>query len=464
MLLRLLLLPAALAYELATSEFNLELIDSQFQQLQAIHKTPCVQTAISSFILECKEKGADFVHSEVRILLAVKLSICEFEETGVEYPELCRNPPDDSYTMCIQAFRENSQLWTTYSGNYRKLRSICFEESFPFMKNHVIDLFHNITRIYSDLFREGEKAKNKTRSFHTEAERKMILLLQLLTLGVEQNEKQNANLKETFNAFETSMTTGYTHIKSEIDHIVGGMYEDISQFKHQMHSMNHIIMEMASRYSVVDSQIAEHEVQLLNNFEKVSERITHDLARINDITGESANKALVLGESLSDSVSAEDRLRNNLFNVSNQIDAWVTNLDLAVNLLYVELAQRFTSKADSFATTFELQLQQIINGTNDFKHQIQIHLNNVTDTLIEVESHISKLGLSLLMPSLFGSIRSIKIQLFSLFKLIAIMALTFIAILKFDKAVPICLSFIFAMIPGVFAAIILRAAVEAFWR
>lgn len=146
--------------------FDLELIEAEFKELSS-HKTTCAYNALKDFSELCRENGAENMNAELRLLLAVKLSLCEFIEAGLEFPATCDTilggtiNSVSSYRQCqecIAAFRAVPQLWTTYSGNYRKLRLLCFEEQAPFMKDSILDLFLNITKLYSRFYDSAQDA------------------------------------------------------------------------------------------------------------------------------------------------------------------------------------------------------------------------------------------------------------------------------------------------------------------
>ncbi|OBA19040.1 Tht1-domain-containing protein, partial [Metschnikowia bicuspidata var. bicuspidata NRRL YB-4993] len=121
-------------------------IGSQFKDLYQSQQLLCSQNALYEFINECQLRGADSVSPKLRIQLAVKLSICEFKEANVEYPKSCQNVEcDEDFEICVQEFLESPQLWTTYSGHYRRLRSVCYEEAVPFIRHNILDLFFNVT-------------------------------------------------------------------------------------------------------------------------------------------------------------------------------------------------------------------------------------------------------------------------------------------------------------------------------
>lgn len=115
-------------------------------------KSHCVTEALKSFLPICLEQGIEFVDSALRVEAAVKLSICEFKASGLEHiPNSCDSWDIDSMMECMIRLESSAQWWTTYSGNYQRLSSICFENSLPYEKQQILDLFLNVTRMYNDI-------------------------------------------------------------------------------------------------------------------------------------------------------------------------------------------------------------------------------------------------------------------------------------------------------------------------
>lgn len=141
-------------------------VEAGFQQLTA-YRNSCTFVALRDFVASCKDSGGDYMDASLRLELAVKLSICEFTEAGVDYPKECSqtvsslNSSNINFLDCVASLRQVPQFWTTYSGNYRKLRSVCYEELAPYMKESIIELYWNITRLYSQFFESASSSASK---------------------------------------------------------------------------------------------------------------------------------------------------------------------------------------------------------------------------------------------------------------------------------------------------------------
>lgn len=141
--------------------FDLSPIEAGFQQLSQ-HRTKCTYQATQEFVELCRQLGADNIDANLRLRLAVNLSICEFSDAGLDYPEECKDLGSkherELFLACVALLSLVEQFWTTYSGNYRKLRLLCYEELAPFLKDSLLDLYLNITKLYAEFFESAGRS------------------------------------------------------------------------------------------------------------------------------------------------------------------------------------------------------------------------------------------------------------------------------------------------------------------
>lgn len=118
-------------------------------------ESTCVKNALQVFLPRCLKLGIESIDSALRVETAARLSICEFEESGLEaIPATCQSEDINSLMECMIQLESSNQWWTTYSGNYQRLPTICFENALPYEKEQILQLFLNVTGIYED-FSEG---------------------------------------------------------------------------------------------------------------------------------------------------------------------------------------------------------------------------------------------------------------------------------------------------------------------
>lgn len=129
---------------------NIEELNTIIANHFPFYKSSCVGDALKDFLPRCLKYGVEAVEPKVRVESAIKLSFCEFEESGLGHvPSSCEELTSDGTKRCIDEMRSTPQWWTTYSGNYQRLPTLCYENSLPFEKEQYLELFLNITRMYS---------------------------------------------------------------------------------------------------------------------------------------------------------------------------------------------------------------------------------------------------------------------------------------------------------------------------
>lgn len=132
----------------STNKYDKDSIEEIFPFL----KSSCVKNALAKYMPICMIQGIDAIDSELRVETAIKLSICEFEESGLHIiPKECHEGKSTSKLECMVKLESYPQWWTTYSGNFQRLSGICFENSLPYEKEQILNLFLNVTEIYGEI-------------------------------------------------------------------------------------------------------------------------------------------------------------------------------------------------------------------------------------------------------------------------------------------------------------------------
>ena len=137
------------------------------------YDTSCIKKALTPILPKCLKVNIDTLDPELRAVTAAKLSICEFEVAKISYPNECYprryffSSDEDSidYEDCILALEKSPQWWTSYSGNYRAIGDICFQESLPYEKDEILNLFLNVTEIYEKILEDLNENIEMSTSF-----------------------------------------------------------------------------------------------------------------------------------------------------------------------------------------------------------------------------------------------------------------------------------------------------------
>lgn len=274
-------------------------VEDSMDSLVNYHSSPCTFNALSEYIGQCSKTSFDLVDSHLRLQLAVRLSVCEFEEAGVDYPSQCKYLDSSAdFLDCVKQFRGSSQLWTTYSGNYRKLRSLCYEESFPQAKYHMIQLFANITKVYYSFY-DSMKASYETMSARLdELDSKFQKLIKIV-------DQANVDKKSQFDYFykeskeqADSMKSRYNDLESVFSSQVRSMLKETALLHINLNSVRQHTDNMASDFQYVANQISEAGSQLSSAQELQNKALLKDLQNLAYFVSDSNQFAGILVENL----------------------------------------------------------------------------------------------------------------------------------------------------------------------
>lgn len=155
----------------------------------------CFNYALGDILQMCRDVGVESLDLEKRKLLSVKLTLCEMTSLGLPFPSVCGNIVDTD--DCIQSLEKVPQYWTLFSGNYREIRKICFEESLPFEKSQILKLYTNITKVFVKLHNDLVTSGSTTNDQQDKLEKKFEdLLNQVLILKNEIVDVQSSTVKD----------------------------------------------------------------------------------------------------------------------------------------------------------------------------------------------------------------------------------------------------------------------------
>lgn len=228
----------------------------------------CVQAAIKEIADKCTISGVELVDPALRKRLAVKLSLCELENTYTDIPEACKGMvTDKDFDTCVLEFQKKQQLWTTFSGNYRETFQICYYESLPFAKDQILGLYHNITRVYHRIYanlRKAEKVSNEARnSMETKLAEMMDNMNDMLNRQYEQQEE---------------MRTEYESYKSEVGH---ALEDSLDKVKDTFHSSNEVLDLITQRIGEIGVQLEDgRSRERIQELQERMERVYEDFDQI----------------------------------------------------------------------------------------------------------------------------------------------------------------------------------------
>ncbi|SCW03895.1 LAFE_0H01398g1_1 [Lachancea fermentati] len=192
-----------------------KIIESSFPYF----KNACVADALQPFLPTCLKHGIETIDPSLRVATAVKLSICEFEASGLkEIPKSCIDLHESRIIDCIRDLEVSPQWWTTYSGNFQHLPTLCFENSLPYEKNQILELFLKITEIYGKFRIEIEaKLQETSQMFDQYFEIKMNKLKRNVETYLQDFYEMTKTYEETLKSFNQTQVTTFKDLSSNSD-------------------------------------------------------------------------------------------------------------------------------------------------------------------------------------------------------------------------------------------------------
>lgn len=171
-------------------------------------RSKCVKEALKDIIPECMRLGVDSIEPGLQKKAAIQLSICEFENSKVVYPNSCYNMiSENDFDSCIFDIERAPQYWTTFSGYYREITKICYEESLPFEKEQIILLYSNITKLYSKMFQDLNDSYRDSSHIQQTMKKEFKELQHTIKVILDQNEKMSEEMKEKYEEFSEQYST-----------------------------------------------------------------------------------------------------------------------------------------------------------------------------------------------------------------------------------------------------------------
>lgn len=213
-------------------------------------RNDCAKKALEPIINQCAE-GIETISPFQQKLIAIQLSICEFENAEISYPSECRSQNLDT---CILLLEKSPQYWTTFSGYYREIRNICHQVSLPFAKDQILQVYENITEFYRTLMKEMANSNKYTENVQNELKAKFDKLIGVIDLILADREKNREDLKSSFNMFKNNFEKSLSNALVVMKH----SYEDANSNMKELEShLNYFINDMLQVYILINEKTME---------------------------------------------------------------------------------------------------------------------------------------------------------------------------------------------------------------
>ncbi|CUS22283.1 LAQU0S05e01882g1_1 [Lachancea quebecensis] len=384
------------------------------------YKSSCAMDALRDFLPRCIKHGIDTIDPKRRVNTAIKLSFCEFQESGLEeLPEHCQKSTQDEMKKCLDEMRSSPQWWTTYSGNYQRLPTLCYENSLPFEKEQLLEVFLNVTRMYADFNKILDlKLQRRFEEYEATAEKNLFKVKRVFENYFNDFDDSYSARKATFfQDFEhhqedtlLAFDKNIKVVQTEVAGFESDMWQDLKALKQYIHELNDDLRSSGSR-DRIESIKAESLVQLQNlrdiiktssedsvSFIKSKEetlnhfysKTTNQLSKVDEAVSNTYMDALLAIQDLRGLVqdSITPLVKEDIENPLRQLSQ-----DLAQNLEAIDdnLCEKAELWANSFDDTFE-RVHADLNFTAWEVRHINKDLGNFTAAF---EGHLKALNISI---------------------------------------------------------------------
>lgn len=345
---------------------NVKTISNEFEKLLEDNgKSMCAKKALNEVVPLCQKNGLHSISSLLRKKTALKLSICEFESTGINYPKTCMEiHKNEECDRCILELEKSPQSWTTFSGYYRELNKICYEQMIPYEKDQIIQLYYNITLIYKTFIDDLRKTNDFSEKIQETVSDKFndffIVIDKILDEKIfkfkksesmfgkainDYNKNVESVLKDTLviikdlcNDFDMNRQEIYTHL---------GYFS--SEIKNLADSFSDV--EFLNKFKNFKTILLDHYNSMHESSDIVSEKLmklTNDL-QLFSLVSENQTKRIAMSLSATETLSVS--LNKNL----------LLNNDLVTNQVHL-----FKLQLENFSTFFESEFDTLIKKNNLF--------------------------------------------------------------------------------------------------
>ncbi|GAV54307.1 hypothetical protein ZYGR_0AL00390 [Zygosaccharomyces rouxii] len=365
--------------------------DEALQRNFPFLKSSCVRDALRTFLPICLKQGIESIESSFKVETAVKLSICEFQVAGLGHiPDSCKNTQTDSMMDCMIQLESSTQWWTTYSGNYQRLSSICFENSLPYEKEQILSLFLNITNIHSEI------NDNLTKHFFnlmSDVESSSDEHLQAIAQLFQEYLKQ---IDETFKGKQNEFKDYQDDMQSLIVQNSQFMKKQNVGFMQSMDSLQHMIdgIIMDLKNNEISQQIVETQNENLDSLRQMKSLMQeiyqfqrHGQTQMDNemelfFENTRQNMGIVANEVKHSQMKAVEELQVSL------LPSIVEELIPQLSKIREGLLKDWESTTNLINTDFQWWNHQM----NDSFQQISLKLNTTMQTIEDIDRSLSKFG------------------------------------------------------------------------
>lgn len=371
------------------------------------HRSACVVEALQKFIPQCIVHGVDSIDPSVQKYLALKLSICEFENSHIEIPSVCHGMKDPvQYDSCIIQIERTPQYWATFTGYYREIVKICYEESLPFEKEQILHLYTNVTKVLNRLMKDMQHAYSSS-----EENRE-----QMFSGFTELRNMMKDIIRENNDASHV-MRDNYNKIFKQYEKVV----EDTSQVS-KVHGdrINEMMSDVVNTLQFTGFQVSELSLSLdaLKFNDKIEEIKESTISEYRSMANMSMEATQNIFDQLNLLSKYADETRNSTSNIEISLQQSESHVDTMRNSLedstffvkhYTELVKFELEHTLNFVADFQKSaLDYALANANselskygEFMDNLNYKLEETNDKLVKVDANVDQLSRHIGNASLF---------------------------------------------------------------
>lgn len=369
-------------------------VDIESLNLRSIN-SKCYKEALKEIIEICISEGPEAIDPSSRKELALKLSICEFRASGVNYPPECHILyTADDYLRCISKLEKIPQYWTTFSGNYRDIGRICYEESLPYQKDHIIGLYSNISSIYREMYKDMERGQKMSEESIREFKLKFDSLLDIVEVHLQQQKEYQteiskeqvefnkevkkamnqtiSELREFTGEFETSVDDINVYINNTVNELEGLSYT--MKDYNFIDQVNQIKLKISGEFTDLENFSNDIVYKIMNNFESTSEVIIENINITNELS-----QSIHYNKNLMDDFKLNVNQNNDLIHSQNVILR--SEFEQSVISFSKMMDEQLEVYLEKSSALIESQIKELVDDIYHDLNDTIVSLNRVSNQL-----------------------------------------------------------------------------------
>ncbi|KAK9456688.1 Tht1-like nuclear fusion protein-domain-containing protein [Dipodascopsis uninucleata] len=404
-----------------------EELSSIYGKLCEISPPPsCFRNMLSSILPTC-----EMLSTEERVNHAIRLTLCELSAAQVQPPRYCRfdhtfQQEASQYERqeCLRELKDSPQYWTSFSGNFRAIASICLAERKNHEKDEVIRLHRNITEIQLHAL---EILRGRVTAIDLE-DKNISEKMASWDIMIQDIESSIIALSHKLSAFSSSSIADIEKQQNKMTQIMNHNIEQVGELSRQSESIM-INMQDESRaifhltsdvQTVMDSSLSianKLTLQMLEFMESASEKFSYFENHADGMAVKLSN----INNGTVELVNQQNAMEVVLRNEQGMLESMIQDHTMLVRQLREShvIASDMALVVDSLIATVQQNLQNISdhseNTTKTIMESFDIVRNtfdNFVDTVQNAETNF--LGLRSFINSSHLSITLVLLYIFTM--------------------------------------------------